>query len=34
MPALLEASTAMVTLGEMMSAMADVFGRWDETPRI
>ncbi|NLA37559.1 MAG: methylmalonyl-CoA mutase, partial [Actinobacteria bacterium] len=33
MPALLEASGAQATLGEMMSAMADVFGRWEETAK-
>jgi len=33
MPALMEASRAYVTLGEMMGAMADVFGRWEETAR-
>ena len=31
MPALMEASRAHVTLGEMMSAMAGVFGLWEES---
>ena len=34
MPVLMEASRAYCTLGEMMGAMADVFGRWEETARI
>ena len=34
MPTLMEASRAYATLGEMMGAMADVFGRWEETARI
>jgi methylmalonyl-CoA mutase N-terminal domain/subunit len=34
MPTLIEASTTYVTLGEMMSAMADVFGRHAEVPVI
>ncbi|MEZ5322591.1 MAG: methylmalonyl-CoA mutase family protein [Microthrixaceae bacterium] len=34
MPALMGASQAMATLGEMMDAMGEVFGRWDETARI
>jgi methylmalonyl-CoA mutase N-terminal domain/subunit len=34
MPTLIEASQAYATLGEMMSAMADVFGRHTEVPVI
>jgi len=34
MPTLVEASQAYATLGEMMGAMADVFGRHVETPTI
>ncbi|MGB0113501.1 MAG: methylmalonyl-CoA mutase family protein, partial [Ilumatobacteraceae bacterium] len=34
MPALIEASTVYVTLGEMMRAMGDVFGRHTEVPTI
>ena len=34
MPVLMDASRAYATLGEMMAAMADVFGRWEETARI
>jgi methylmalonyl-CoA mutase, N-terminal domain len=34
MPTLIDASTAYATLGEMMSAMADVFGRHTEIPVI
>lgn len=34
MPALIDASTAYVTLGEMMGAMGDVFGRHVEVPVI
>ncbi|HQF94559.1 MAG TPA: methylmalonyl-CoA mutase family protein, partial [Microthrixaceae bacterium] len=34
MPVLMDASRAYCTLGEMMGAMADVFGRWEETARI
>jgi methylmalonyl-CoA mutase N-terminal domain/subunit len=34
MPTLIEASQAYTTLGEMMSAMADVFGRHTEVPVI
>jgi methylmalonyl-CoA mutase N-terminal domain/subunit len=34
MPVLIEASRAYVTLGEMMGALADVFGRHTETPTI
>jgi methylmalonyl-CoA mutase N-terminal domain/subunit len=34
MPALINASTAYVTLGEMMSALGDVFGRHVEVPVI
>ena len=34
MPVLMDASRASATLGEMMGAMADVFGRWEETGAI
>ena len=34
MPAIHDAVTAYATVGEVMSAMADVFGRWHETPSI
>ena len=34
MPVLIQASSAYATLGEMMSAMADVFGRHTEVPTI
>jgi methylmalonyl-CoA mutase N-terminal domain/subunit len=34
MPVLIEASRAYVTLGEMMGALAEVFGRHTETPTI
>jgi methylmalonyl-CoA mutase N-terminal domain/subunit len=34
MPALLDAVRAYATLGEIVDALADVFGRWVETPRI
>ncbi len=34
MPMLIEASRAYVTLGEMMAALGDVFGRYVETPTI
>ena len=34
MPALLDASRAYVTLGEIVDALASVFGRWVERPRI
>ena len=34
MPALLDASLAHATLGEMMNALGDVFGRWEEAARI
>jgi len=34
MPALLEASRAYATLGEIVEALASVFGRWVEQPRI
>jgi methylmalonyl-CoA mutase N-terminal domain/subunit len=34
MPAILRAVGAYATVGEMMDAMADVFGRWRETPTI
>ena len=34
MPALIAASNAYVTLGEMMGALGEVFGRHVETPTI
>jgi methylmalonyl-CoA mutase N-terminal domain/subunit len=34
MPTLIEASQVYATLGEMMAAMADVFGRHTEVPVI
>jgi methylmalonyl-CoA mutase, N-terminal domain len=34
MPALLDAVHAFATLGEIVNALADVFGRWTEDPRI
>ncbi len=34
MPALLEAARAYVTVGEMVGALADVFGRWREQPSL
>jgi methylmalonyl-CoA mutase, N-terminal domain len=34
MPALLDASRAYATLGEIVDALASVFGRWIEDPRI
>jgi len=34
MPALLDASRAYATLGEIVEALAEVFGRWVEQPRI
>jgi methylmalonyl-CoA mutase N-terminal domain/subunit len=34
MPALIDASRAMVTLGEMMSTLSGVFGRHTEVPTI
>ena len=34
MPALLDAARAYATVGEMMDALADVFGRYRETPVI
>jgi methylmalonyl-CoA mutase N-terminal domain/subunit len=34
MPALLDAARAYATVGETMDAMADVFGRYRETPVI
>jgi len=34
MPALLDASRAYATLGEIVDALASVFGRWVEQPRI
>ena len=34
MPAIHDAVEAYATVGEIMSAMADVFGRWQETPSI
>lgn len=34
MPALIDAANAYATLGETVNALADVFGRWIEAPRI
>ena len=34
MPALLDAARSYATLGETMDALADVFGRWEETARV
>ena len=34
MPALLDAVRAYATLGEVIGALADVFGRWIEDPKI
>jgi methylmalonyl-CoA mutase N-terminal domain/subunit len=34
MPALLDAAQSYATLGEVVDALADVFGRWVEDPRI
>ena len=34
MPALLDAVRSYATLGEVVDALADVFGRWVEIPRI
>jgi methylmalonyl-CoA mutase N-terminal domain/subunit len=34
MPALLDASRAYATLGEIVESLASVFGRWVEQPRI
>jgi methylmalonyl-CoA mutase N-terminal domain/subunit len=34
MPALIHAADSYATVGEMIDALADVFGRWDEDPRI
>ena len=34
MPALIEAGRARATMGEQMSAMAEVFGRWEERSQI
>ena len=34
MPALLDAVRAYATLGEIVDALASVFGRWVEQPRI
>ncbi len=34
MPAILDAVRAHATVGEIVNAMADVFGRYEETPRI
>ena len=34
MPAVLEAVHAYATLGEMVDTLAEVFGRWTETPTI
>ena len=33
MPALLDAARSYATLGEIVDALADVFGRWVEEPR-
>jgi methylmalonyl-CoA mutase, N-terminal domain len=34
MPALLGAVNAYATVGEIVDALADVFGRWREDPRL
>jgi methylmalonyl-CoA mutase N-terminal domain/subunit len=34
MPGLIHAADSYATVGEMIDALADVFGRWDEDPRI
>jgi methylmalonyl-CoA mutase N-terminal domain/subunit len=34
MPALIDAAKAYATVGEMMSALADVFGRYVEVPSL
>ena len=34
MPALIDAARVYATLGEIIDALADVFGRWVEAPRI
>ena len=34
MPALVDASLAYCTLGEIVDALAEVFGRWVESARI
>jgi methylmalonyl-CoA mutase N-terminal domain/subunit len=34
MPALLDAVLAYATIGEVVDALADVFGRWREDPRL
>jgi methylmalonyl-CoA mutase N-terminal domain/subunit len=34
MPALVDAATARATLGEVCSALGEVFGWWEETPVI
>lgn len=34
MPTILDAVRAHATVGEMVNAMADVFGRYEEAPRI
>jgi methylmalonyl-CoA mutase N-terminal domain/subunit len=34
MPALVEAVRAYATVGEIVAALADVFGRWTEDPVI
>jgi methylmalonyl-CoA mutase N-terminal domain/subunit len=34
MPAFIEAARAYATIGETVDALADVFGRWVEDPRI
>jgi methylmalonyl-CoA mutase N-terminal domain/subunit len=34
MPALIEASSTYATVGEMMSTLSDVFGRYVEVPTL
>jgi methylmalonyl-CoA mutase N-terminal domain/subunit len=34
MPAIVEAARARATVGEMVGALADVFGTWVESPRL
>ena len=34
MPAVLVAVSAYTSVGEIVNALADVFGRWQETPSI
>jgi len=34
MPAVLEAVAVYASVGEIVNALADVFGRWHETPTI